>query len=571
MKRFLSKFFVCVISIFMVSQISFATSSLAPGSDGPNMDFSNVTQGLYYNGADFYFLLDTGIYATNFMFNMEGDRFYFGEDGKMVKEEVVEHEGQFYYFDANGAMVKNRWITIETVDPYDGTVEMTTYYFGPSGRAYRAPDGQGVLIKEIDGSRYGFNIDGERLERYVNSQGEELEPDTESAYAECMYYFDPYENFAATTGWHLYTDSKDEAIYDPEDEMYLYFDEKTCRKVYSKDPNKMLKRTIDGQRYMFNSDGVRFYEWYGVSTVSQARPKYFSEDYDGFLAKGWFMAVPSENCRLDVNKQYHTDQEEQWFYADSTGKIVRSCIKKIGKYVYAFDEDGVMQSDALVVVQNGQYVKAYRCEDITREQVLYGNSEGGILTDGQKWMYFRYPENDEALVGSMAPTNKIVNVSLKDDDISFCANNVGGYSNSVVTDVFERSGKYYQNGVLLKPLDENKYGVVRTTKTPYTEDGGNYYYYAVVDHAGTIKTTYGCLNDNKNKCFVLTRANGEFLGVYSCKAQYVASTGRWRHQIDNEWRDGFPPEQYNITSKDFFLNFKNYEDGIGDVYAAKYR
>ena len=569
MKKILSKFFVCLL-ILLMTQFAYATSSIAPGSETPNMDFSNVTQGLYYNGSDFYFLLDTGIIATNYMLNMDGDRFYFGDDGRMVKEEVVEHEGQFYYFDANGAMVKSRWITIETVDPYDGTVEKTTYYFGPSGRAYKAGDGQGVIIKEIDEYKYGFNVDGERLEGYVNAQGEELEPDTEYAYAECVYYFDPFDNYAATTGWHLYTEVKDESIYDQDKEMYLYFDEKTCRKVYSKDPNKMLKRTIDNQRYMFNSDGVRFYEWYGVATNSDARPRYFSEDYDGFLAKGWFMAIPSENCRLDVNKQYNKDQEEQWFYADSRGKTLKSCIKKIGKYTYAFDEDGVMQSDALVVVVNGQYVRSYRCEDVTRDQVLYGAAEGGILQDGQKWMYFRLTD-DENLAGSMAPINKLTNISLKDDDVVFCANNIGGYSNKTTTDVLERSGKYYQNGVLLKPLDENKYGVVRTSTTKYTEDGNQYYYYAVVDGSGTIKTTYGCLNDNKNNCYILTRANGEFLGVYSCRAQYVASTGVWRHQEDNKWVNGFPPERFNITTKDFFLNFKDYQDGIGEVYANKYR
>ena len=109
-----------------------------PGSLLSDVDFSTVGKGLFYDGTDFYFFIDTGVMATNFMYNIEGDRFFFGEDGKMVKNELVSYNDELYYFDFNGAMYKNRWYSDESIDESDSTITYTDYYFGPTGRAYRA-------------------------------------------------------------------------------------------------------------------------------------------------------------------------------------------------------------------------------------------------------------------------------------------------------------------------------------------------------------------------------------------------------------------------------------------------
>ena len=93
--------------------------------------------------------------------------------------------------------------------------------------------------------------------------------------------------------------------------------------------------------------------------------------------------MPQADSIKAKNREYNASDEEKWFYADGTGKILRSVIKKIGKYTYAFDEDGVMQSDALVVVKDGKYQRSYNCLDLTRKQVIYAESEGGIIKDGE--------------------------------------------------------------------------------------------------------------------------------------------------------------------------------------------
>ena len=61
---------------------------VAPGSLSGDVNFDYVGRGLFHDGEDFYFFLDTGVLATEYMYNMEGDRFYFGDDGKMVKDQM---------------------------------------------------------------------------------------------------------------------------------------------------------------------------------------------------------------------------------------------------------------------------------------------------------------------------------------------------------------------------------------------------------------------------------------------------------------------------------------------------
>ena len=539
--------------IFIIGQFSFATS-IEPGSESRIVDFSNQSKGLYTDNGDFYYLLDTGIVATDYMYSLDGERYYFGNDGKMVKDEIVEYDGEKYYFDINGAMIKNRWITYEEIDPYDGTAERTSYYLGPTGRAYRATDGTGVLIKVIDGERFGFNVDGERLEGYVNMQGEELDSFDTYAYAECMYYFDPMENYAAAVGWHFYDGIKDTNEYDENDEMYLYFDEKTCRKLYSKQVGKYLYRNIDGQRYMFDENGVRHYEWYGKASSSVA-PKYFSADYDGFLAKGWFSAVPQADSISPKNREYNKSDEEKWFYADSTGKIVRGVIKKIGHYTYAFDEDGVMQSDALVVVKDGKYQRSYSCDDITRKQVVLAASEGGIINDGEYFMYFVEPE-DENLVGSMCGLNRSIKIELADEEIIFTANQRGGYSSNTATSTIIKSGKYFQHGVLLKPINDNAYGIVRESLDATTS---GYKKYVVVNKSGVLQTKYGSYKD-KNGNYILTINNdGEYVGIFSVETRYTIANG-WQYRLEGgNWITGFPPAIYKVPDSSYYINFEVYE------------
>ena len=550
-------FLLCVVCFFN-SITAFATNTfIEPGSQYSITDFSKVGKGLYYDGTDFYYLLDTGIVATNYMYINDGDRFYFGDDGKMVKDEIVDHENEKYFFDPNGAMIKNRWVTYEELDPYDRTPTRTTYYFGPSGRAYKAGENGNLIVKTIDGEKYGFDSEGKRLMGYVSLEGEELESDETLAYAECAYYFDPDENGAALTGWLDYDGMIDSGTYPDTDEIYLYFDEKTARKVYYKGDQSdgYLHRTIDGQRYMFDANGVRFCKWYSSPSNPKFSPRYYSDDYDGFLAKGWFLAVPAKDSITEKNRKRNADDTEMWFYADSRGYLVRNCIKKIGRYTYCFDEDGVMQADAFVVVKSGKYVRSYDVVDMTYEQLVFGVDDGGLIGDGEFVMYFIDPEN-ENLSGSMADKDRLIRIEMKDNDVDFIQNSTGGYSAEKSGDTIEKGKKLYQHGVLLKPLNEQKYGVARKSGD----------FYVVVNKNGVVQARSTVAKINSEE-YLLVNEKGEFAGLYSCPIRI--KNGQVSYKDDTVWVDlpvgELPPQMYWLDPTSYFINFKVYGGTVAPI------
>ncbi len=566
--------------------------NIAPGSLLGDVDLSTVGKGLFYDGNDFYFFIDTGVMATNYMYTIEGDRFYFGEDGKMVKDELVSYNDELYYFDMNGAMYKNRWYSAEEYDESDNIFVYTDYYFGPTGRAYRAIDsGTGLVVKTIDGQKFGFNVEGEKIEGYSDQNGNIIDPALDPAYESCVYYFDPDENGAAVTGWHFYAGAVRGSEYDDNEEIVLYFDEKTCRKVAAKasyaEQGRCVSRIIEGQRYMFDANGVRKNKWY-VSEPGRAtnsNMKYFDEEMDGYLQKGWFLAVPGsflakgDDLKLEVNKKKHKEEEECWFYAGKNGNILRNTIRKIGNYIYAFDDDGVMQVDSFVKVKNGAFVKAYSTDDIYRANIVldpteYGGNgdpfvdknddysdpsdhldkEKGILKvdEGEQWMYFMGDYEGESKVGAQAKQNKEVKIEVNDADLFFVQNSVGGYCKfervedttspivgANVTTVVERSSQFIQNGVVLRPdKDDNDFGLVRrwANKTEHKEDmlnyknewvtpaAVNYYLFVVVNSKGNPITASNKVFKDKQGCYIYVGNNGEFLGYYPFQGKYYTKT-----------------------------------------------
>ena len=613
---------------------------------------------MFFDGNDFYFYIDTGVAASNYMYTIEGDRFYFGEDGKMVKEELINYNGELYYFDMNGAMYKNRWYSAEEKDDEDGHLDYTDYYFGPTGRAYRAPDyGTGLVVKVIDGQKFGFNVDGEKIEGYCDQNGVVIDPMYDDAYAQCVYFFDPDDNGAATSGWHYYEGNVRGEGYDDNEEIVLYFDEKTCKKVAAKasyaDPNRCISRIIDGQRYMFDANGVRKNSWYIAEPgrATNSNMKYFNEEMDGYLQKGWFQAVPGSfaaagsDLILEVNRKKHDSDEDCWFYAGKNGNILRKTIRKIGNYVYAFDDDGVMQSDAFVKVKNGAFVKSYNTDDLTRENILYdpeeygGNGDPyvngdttldsssvleknkGILNvaGGELWMYFLGNFDNENKEGSQAKFNTEVKIELSNAEIFFIQNSVGGYAKAEtvtgtgtsldgkrLTTVVERSNKYIQNGVVLRPNpDNNNYGIVRRWiyKTEH-KDVLNYknetiltipqslYFFAVVNAKGNlVSSNFKSLKD-KNGNYIYVGSAGEFLGYYPYEGRYNTRTPSglvyedgtavpasdkpcWTYKKDGDkkWTYGLPPEESRIDPESLAMNYEKHSliaDGNDDFGPYKY-
>ena len=558
----------------------------APGSLTGDVDLNTVGRGLFFDGTDFYFYIDTGVMATNYMFTIEGDRFFFGDDGKMVKDEMITYNGELYYFDLNGAMYKDRWYSAEELDESDNVFVYTDYYFGPTGRAYRAPDGgTGLVVKTIDGQKFGFNSDGEKLEGYCDQNGVIIDPELDAAYADCVYYFDPDENGAATTGWHFYEGTVRGSEYEENEEIVLYFDEKSCKKVAARasyaEQGRCVSRIIEGQRYMFDVNGVRKNSWYlsEPGRENKSNAKYFSEEMDGYLQKGWFQAVPGsyaangEDLILEINKKRHNNDEECWYYAGKNGSVLKKTIRKIGEYVYAFDDDGVMQSDAFVKVKNGAFVKSYNTDYLYRSNIVldpkeYGGNadpyvdsdetldpsdvldkDKGILRvdEGEQWMFFIGDYEGEEKEGAQIRQNKQVKIELMDSEIFFIQNGVGGYCKSGESDlgnvsvVVERSNTFIQNGVVLRPdPDSNDFGIVRyrATKQEWdrgtilnyknkvipSTDLGSYFIFYVVNSKGNPITASNNVYKDKTGGYIYVGPNGEFIGYYTVQGRYYTKT-----------------------------------------------
>ena len=536
-----------LFSIFVISLFfnTYSSEVVAPGSEYNIIDFSNITKGLYSDGNDLYYLLDTGVVATEYMYMQGGEVLYFGDDGKMVKNEIVEHDGEKYFFDTTGHIVKNRWVTQEDTDVSDNSKTLTVYYFGSSGRAYRAKEGQGLLLKTIDDAKYGFNEEGKRLTGYVSLEGEELDAEVDYAYENCAYYFDPGESGAAASGWIEYDGLFDTNKYEEDSEIYLYFDEKTGRKVAYRGNKEdgYIYRTIDGQRYMFDKNGVRFFKWYEASSSS---PRYYSDDYDGFLAKGWFLAVPPKDSIRQKNRDRYNEDSEVWFYADSRGYVIRNCIKKIGRHTYAFDEDGVMQADAFVVLNNGKYDRTYEVEDMTRDMLVLGVDDGGVIGDNETVLYFIDPENED-LSGALAKTDTKVKIEIKDADVDFYQNSRGGYTAEKSSEPTIRANRFYQHGVLLNPIDDNKYGIVKKNDDEY----------CVVNKSGTIVSKVGSYKISPDE-YILIDTNGHYVGIYNTQCRYI--NGHWEYKDDKNWItckvDELPPSENKLDDTPYYVNIK---------------
>ena len=54
------------------------------------------------------------------------------------------------------------------------------------------------------------------------------------------------------------------------------------------------------------------------------------------MSVGWFKTVPGE----ETDPEGYSDGDERWYYAEKDGDVVKSRIKKINGYYYAFDEYG---------------------------------------------------------------------------------------------------------------------------------------------------------------------------------------------------------------------------------------
>lgn len=414
------------------------------------------------NGQWYYYDSD-GYTVTNEWRKSGNYWFYLGDDGYMLTNSLIEDGDNHYYVDANGVMSVDCWVVTDPeVLGVDGD-DPIYMYIGSNGQAVHKSysSDSAFLTRVIDGKTYAFDENGRMLTGWVSEDGEMLDSDSYDPFVDAAYYFGEYNDGAMLTNcWFAfdnYYDAEsnvDNIDYDNYEQFWVYFGS-NGKKVAASDDEETTEKTINGQKYIFDQNGIMLSEWIlaDPATASESTPsniRYFSEAMDGHLKKNsWIYAVPDEA----MDETDYEDDQLRWFYSGSTGKIFRNVIKKINGKKYVFDENGIMRSGFVLMDADGNFVETLDRESVERRDFIDGIA--AELISGNDLYYFNTNEETD---GSMQSGNT-VKIELADDIWTFgFSSNGKAYGTEGVESV---NSRYYQNGLLLSADSDYKYGIVK--------------------------------------------------------------------------------------------------------------
>lgn len=299
--------------------------------------------------------------------------FWLDSDGEMLTESIVEDDGDYYYVNEAGAQVSNEW---HELDDEDSENESGTswYYFGANGKAYTAPESGKTTFKTIGGRKYAFDSEGRMLTGWVDDGSERLTD--EDAWRTGIYYLgEAGDGVMPSNEWRKLEvedgDSEDEDF----DGTYWFYFGANGKKVTD------ATKTINGRKYRFREDGSAEFNWYMKASGSNATDSniYYNEPDQCWQATGWFKTVPGEN----VDPEAYENDEEYWFYALKSGEVVKSQLKKIGGYYYAFNEYGEML--------HGLYKLSMDDKDIVSYEKI--ETENDLPEAGEAWDVYYFGDS----------------------------------------------------------------------------------------------------------------------------------------------------------------------------------
>lgn len=223
----------------------------------------------------------------------------------------VEQGGDWYYQDQDGEFVT------ETIK----SSENKKYYLGEDGRMVRD-----FLLVDYNDATYYFNDEGEMVvNTWVAVDPQQVTVDISSSAGLTVYLF--------------------------------YFGGNG--KAFRAQNTNMIRKTIDGKKYLFNADGVMLSGWideagnmwndYDNDTDPFVNALYYAGDEtDGVLRSGWMGFTDGS-----IDDKYYK-KEVIWFYFGPTSNKktyygqegTNTNLDYLSKYIngkqYAFDENGVM-------------------------------------------------------------------------------------------------------------------------------------------------------------------------------------------------------------------------------------
>ena len=298
---------------------------------------SFAAQGWNMEGDSWVYLDSDGSRVTEEWKKSGNNWFYLDSDGYMAKSSLIEDNGNYYYVNSVGAMVSNEWRAIEADGDEEDAPEAYWYYFQNNGKAYKASSSGTTSFKSIrkangETKKYAFDDEGRMLFGWVDESSGRVTG--EDAWREGVYYCgDSDDGALVTNAWSLLEVEDNDADDDFNGSYWFYFGS-NGRKV------KDTTKTINGYKYRFNEYGAAESEWYAKASSASASSSnlYYNLPEQCWLAKGWFKTVPSE----EIDPEAYENGDEYWFYAKNDGELVKSQIKTINNYRYAFNEKGEM-------------------------------------------------------------------------------------------------------------------------------------------------------------------------------------------------------------------------------------
>lgn len=492
---------------------------------------SSFAAGWTEQDGSWYYLNSSDAPVTDSWKDLNGYRFYLGNDGVMQKDALIQDDsGNYYYVNGDGAMVKNSWrfITAETDGGYSDA-DNHYYYFGANGQAYkRTADSDTLYKKQIDGNYYAFDEEGRMLSGWVNEEGEMLDESDADAFTEGDYYFgEPDDGKMLRAQWMEYMDATDassnvEGIdYDDYGSLWLYFDA-NGKKYSAPDTADTVEKTVNGYKYSFDQNGVMLSSFVPATAGTATQNKYFSSESSGYLKKNtWIYAIPTES----MDPEDYEEENYRWFYAGSTGKLYTSDIKKINGKKYLFDELGRMRSGFVVLGKDDEILASFDLNEDELSSEDFLQDDGAVasaLAAGGALYYFG---NDEETDGSMK-TGKSVAIALSDDTWKFGFDNNGKAYGTDGTEAV--SGKYYKNGLLLAANADDRYAVLETA------DGSK----KVVGTNGSVSEGSHRLVKDGNDCYLLIVDDNYYAYVEDEKAPVWYEGQYYYYDADAEGKRG---------------------------------
>ena len=297
---------------------------------------------------------DTGLVVKNKIKEIDNEVYSFDSDGKIMKN--CEHSN--YYFGKDGKALKNKWIKTE-----EGLK-----YFGDDGYLYKEPK-----IYYIDGYKYAFNSNGIMLtgwqQPYLNA----------FARNDNWYCFDS-NGHLLTYQWidDYYVDESGKRITDQNykinDDLYHFdYSGKIMRDYVYSSYNSVYYFDEDGKaiknQWRNTSEGRQYYGdnylLYKEPGMHEINGKLYTFDENGIMLTGWQQPYKrKEYSPSDLWYLFDTTGAKvtkgQWYegyYADEYGMRVLNKLYQIEEYYYLFDEEGKPRINYLY--QTGIYGTQY--------------------------------------------------------------------------------------------------------------------------------------------------------------------------------------------------------------------